>query len=376
MTNKPIFVTKPLLPDLNLFHQMLGDIWDRGILTNSGPMHNKLEEALAEYLGVPYISLFNNGTIALLVAIKALELPQGSEIITTPYSFVATAHSIVWSDHIPVFVDVDESTCNINVQAIESAITENTSAIMAVHCYGNPCDVDALDMLAKKHKIKIIYDAAHAFGVQIHGKSILNFGSLSALSFHATKVFNTIEGGAIVSKSLNDKKKIDYLKNFGFEDELTVNSLGINGKMSEVNAAFGLLQLNDIDSALDKRLRIDQMYRSRLKHLKNLKLLSFEENVTSNGSYFPIFIDQSSAVSRDDIYNKFKEHNIYSRRYFYPLITELEPYLSDPKYKKQADLKIAQKLADEVLCLPIYPDLTLDEVNMICDLLCEWLASE
>lgn len=376
MKRKPIFVTKPLLPDLDAFHGLLKDIWDSGVLTNSGKMHNNLEKELALYLGVPYISLCNNGTIALLVAIKALDLPAGSEIITTPYSFVATAHSIVWSDLLPIFVDVDQDTCNINIAGIEAAITENTSAIMAVHCYGNPCDVDALDKLAQKYNIKVVYDAAHAFGVKVNGTSVLNFGDVSALSFHATKVFNTIEGGAIVTQTLEAKTKIDCLKNFGFEDELTVTSLGINGKLSEVNSAFGLLQLADIDNALELRKVIDRAYRIRLASLNHLELLDFNANVISNGSYFPVFIQSSASYTRDEIYQKFKDANIYARRYFYPLITEMEPYLSNAKYHSEHDLTVARKLAAEVLCLPIYPDLSLADVETICDFLWELLADE
>lgn len=376
MKRKSIFVTKPLLPDLDAFHGLLGEIWQSGVVTNSGKMHNNLEKELAVYLGVPYISLFNNGTIALLVALKALGLPGGSEIITTPYSFVATAHAIVWGDFIPVFVDVDQNTCNIDIGSIEDAITENTSAIMGVHCYGNPCDVAELDKLAQKYNLKVVYDAAHAFGVNVNGKSVLNFGDLSSLSFHATKVFNTIEGGAIVSKTLEMKKKIDSLKNFGFQDEVTVTSLGINGKLNEVNSAFGLLQLADIDNALAQRRIIDRAYRSRLVNLKNLKLLDFNVSATVNGSYFPVFVQSLGSHTRDEIYQKFRAENIYVRRYFYPLITEMEPYLSNCKYHSDHDLTAAKKLADEVLCLPIYPDLSLSDVDTICDFLWEWLGGE
>ena len=374
--NDPIYVTRPNLPNLASYVKLLSQIWESGTLTNSGPFHNRLENELAKYLDVPHVSLFNNGTIALVVALQALDLPKGSEIITTPFSFVATAHSVVWDEHTPIFVDIDEQSCNINVDVIEDAITEKTSAILGVHCYGNPCDVDALELIAKKYDLKLVYDAAHAFGVEKNGTSVLNYGDLSALSFHATKVFSTIEGGAIVSHSLDTKRKIDRLRNFGFQDETTVCSLGLNGKMSEINAAYGLLQLENIKEAISNRLKIEAIYRSRLQATKGVTTQHFLNNTKGNGSYFPIFISSDAKLMRDEVYLKLKDKNIFARRYFYPLITHMEPYKTDPKYRVTQPLSVANKMANHVLCLPIYPDLSYEQVHVICDYLCEWLTDE
>ena len=373
MSNEPIFVTRPTLPDLESFNQLLSQIWSTHTLTNCGPLHNRLEADLAKYLGVPYISLFNNGTSALVAALQALDLPKGSEIITTPFSFVATSHSIIWNDCMPVFVDVDGVTCNIDINMVESAITHKTSGILGVHCYGNPCDVDALSKISRKYGVKLLYDAAHAFGVEKDGESILNFGDVSALSFHATKVFSTIEGGAVVSHSLEVKQKIDRLRNFGIQDEVTVSSLGLNGKMSEVHAAYGLLQLQNIDSSIYKRGEIEKVYRSLLNKIPSISLLQYPNNVKSNGSYFPIFISPSAKLNRDEVYAELKKNNIFARRYFYPLITEMEPYKSDPKYRLIHPLNVATQIADQVLCLPIYPDISIEQVELICELLYDWL---
>lgn len=374
--SNPIYVTRPNLPDLGRYTELLSQIWASGVLTNSGPLHNRLEAELARYLDVPYVSLFNNGTVALTVALQSLELPLGSEIITTPFTFVATAHSIVWNNCTPVFVDIDSKTCNIDVEKIERAVTEKTRAILGVHCYGNPCDVDALSELAKKYNLYMVYDAAHAFGVKKDNNSIFKYGDLSALSFHATKVFSTVEGGAIVSHTEAMKRKIDLLRNFGIQDETTVVSLGINGKMSELNAAYGLLQLENIDEIIRKRRKIDSVYRERLQALNGLTMLQFADDVLSNGSYFPVFVKPYASVSRDEIYSRLKDHNIYARKYFYPLITLMEPYKTNITSIQSQALNIANALTSQVICLPIYPDLSIENVHMICDYLCEWLTNE
>ena len=363
LSKKIITVTQPFLPPLEDYLPYLQQIWDSKHITNKGPFHEQLEKELCDYLGVEYISLFANGTIALLVAIKALELK--GEIITTPYSFVATAHSIKWNGIKPVFVDIDPYTCNINPEKIEKAITKKTTAILPVHVYGNPCETEKIKNIADKYNLKVIYDAAHTFGVEHKGQSILNEGDLSILSFHATKVFNTFEGGAIVSHSAEMKKKIDDLKNFGFHDEVTVEGIGINGKMNEVQASMGLLQLRYIDSAIEKRKRIAQIYREGFKNVKGLRFLGDLEDVKHNYAYFPIFINENEyGKSRDDVYNALKKHNIYGRRYFYPLISRFSAYKDLPS-SKPANLPMAEKISEEVICLPIYPDLSMDQVNYI-----------
>ncbi len=365
--NENIYVTQPFLPPLEEYLPYLQQIWDSKHITNKGPFHEQLEKELCDYLGVEYISLFANGTIALLVAIKALELK--GEIITTPYSFVATAHSIKWNGIKPVFVDIDPYTCNINPEKIEKAITKKTTAILPVHVYGNPCETEKIKNIVDKYNLKVIYDAAHAFGVEHIGQSIINEGDLSILSFHATKVFNTFEGGAIVSHSAEMKKKIDDLKNFGFYDEVTVEGIGINGKMNEVQASMGLLQLRYIDSAIEKRKRIAQIYREGFKNVKGLRFLGDLEDVKYNYAYFPIFINENEyGKNRDDVYNALKKHNIYGRRYFYPLISRFSAY-KDLSSSKPANLPMAEKISEEVICLPIYPDLSMDQVNYIISVL-------
>jgi dTDP-4-amino-4,6-dideoxygalactose transaminase len=363
---KPIYVTQPDLPPLAEYIPYLEQIWDSKILTNGGPMHQQLEAELCRYLGVEHIAVFNNGTNALLTALQALKI--SGEVITTPYSFVATAHSILWNGIQPVFVDVDPDTLNLDPRKIEAAITDKTTAIMPVHCYGHPCDVAAIQAIADKHNLKVIYDAAHAFGVQDSNGSILNYGDLSVLSFHATKVFNTFEGGAIVCPDAATKKYIDQLKNFGFVDEVTVVTAGINGKMSEINAAFGLLQLKYIDQALAKRQAIDSRYRTALAEIPGISVISSTCTTVANYAYFPILIEADYPLSRDAVYQKLKDHNIFARRYFYPLISEFPMYRQMPSAHPD-HLPVAHIAADKVLCLPIYPDLAAADLERIIDLL-------
>ncbi|MFY0699754.1 MAG: DegT/DnrJ/EryC1/StrS family aminotransferase [Bermanella sp.] len=369
MSKSPIYVTQPTLPPLDEFIPYLEKIWDSKILSNNGPMHQRLEKELADYLGVKYVALFNNGTNALLTALQALEL--SGEVITTPYSFIATANSIVWNGLTPVFVDIDPITLNLDPSNVEASITDKTTAIMPVHCYGNRCDVGAIKAIADKHGLKVIYDAAHAFAVNDEDGSILNHGDLSVLSFHATKVFNTLEGGAIICHTKEMKSRIDKLKNFGIADEVTITDIGINGKMSEVNAAFGLLQLKYVDEALHKRMLIDEIYREKLCGVKGLSIVDKVDGLESNYSYFPILIENEYPLSRDELYEKLKTENIFARRYFYPLITDSNPYL---KFKSSllGDLLNAKAISDKVLCLPIYPDLKTKEIEMIVKAIYEY----
>lgn len=362
----PIFVTQPLLPPLEEFVPYLMQIWESKILTNCGPFHQQLELALCDYLGVKHISLFTNGTIALLTALQALRIT--GEVITTPYSFVATAHSLLWNGIKPVFVDIDPITLNLAPDKIESAITSQTTAIMPVHCYGRPCDVTRIQAIASKHRLKVIYDSAHAFGVQCDGGSILNYGDLSVLSFHATKPFNTFEGGAIVCQDEGTKRHIDQLKNFGFVDEVTVIDAGINGKMSEINAAFGLLQLKSIDAALESRKAIDERYRKGLSGVKGIHFLPDAREMVANHAYFPIMVRPEYPLSRDELYWKLQSNNIVARRYFYPLISDFPMYRELPS-AAHANLPVARMAASEVICLPIYPALSLDTVDRIVALL-------
>lgn len=362
MSDKPIYVTQPYLPPLEEFIPYLQQIWDNKLLTNGGPMHQQLERALADYLGVPEVALFNNGTIALLTALQALDIT--GEVITTPYSFVATSHSILWNGLTPVFVDIDPNTLNIDPAKIEAAITSHTSAIMPVHCYGNPCDVVAIQRIADQHKLKVIYDAAHAFGVEDAGGSVLRHGNLSVLSFHATKVFNTFEGGAIICPDATTKQHIDQLKNFGITDEITVKAAGINGKMSEINAAFGLLQLQHIETIMARRSEIYSIYREKLSTVKGITIVSTTGQTVSNHSYFPILVEAEYPLSRDELYQKLKDQNIFARRYFYPLISEF-PMYRDMASAQQINLPVATEVAQQVLCLPIYPSLNNDDISRI-----------
>ncbi len=365
-TMKKIFVTQPYLPTLEEFLPSLKEIWDSKTLTNGGPFHQKLEEALCKYLGVEHLSLFTNATIALVTALQSLRIT--GEVITTPYSFVATSHSLLWNGIKPVFVDIDAKTLNIDSNKIEAVITPQTTAIMPVHCYGNPCDTEAIQKIADNYNLKVIYDAAHAFGVKSRSKSILKSGDLSVLSFHATKVFNTFEGGAIVCPDLKTKQRIDHLKNFGFVDETTVVAPGINGKMSEFNAALGMLQLKHIDKAISLRRVIDEKYRKALKGVKGIDMIEIDCNVKTNYSYFPIIVNDSYSLSRDDLYEKLKNESIFARRYFYPLISSFPMYRSLPSSAPQ-NLPIATHASNRILCLPIYPDLTNIEQEKIIDLI-------
>ena len=360
---KTITVTSPLLPDLKEFEKMLEDIWQRKWLTNNGFYHKELEKALAEYLGVPYLSLFTNGTLPLITALQAMRIT--GEVITTPYSFVATTHSIWWNNLKPVFVDVEEETGNIDPEKIEAAITPHTTAIMPVHVYGTPCNTKRIKEIADTYGLKVIYDAAHAFGVTVNGKSILEEGDMSTLSFHATKVYNTVEGGALICRDEETKKRIDYLKNFGFAGETTVVAPGINSKMDELRAAYGLLNLKQVDDAIAKRKHVAQLYREALKDVSGIRFLNDIEGVRHNYSYFPIFITEKEyGMSRDSLYEKLKENNILGRRYFYPLISNFPVYRGLESATPES-LPVATKLANQVLCLPMYADLSDDDIERI-----------
>jgi dTDP-4-amino-4,6-dideoxygalactose transaminase len=361
--SKKIYVTNPFLPPLEEFLPSLEKIWESRVLTNGGPFHQELEAKLCDYLGAEHISLFANGTIALVTALQALRI--SGEVITTPYSFVATSHSLIWNGIKPVFVDIDPETFNLDPKLIESAITPTTTAIMPVHCYGVPCDVKAIKKIAETYNLKVIYDAAHAFGVKHEGESLLNYGDLSVLSFHATKVFNTFEGGAIVCPDAATKKRIDNLKNFGFIDEITVVAPGINGKMSEINAALGLLQLKYADTAIQKRSDIATLYRQALSNVNGVIVPSPSKASRHNHSYYPILIDEAFGMSRDELYDLLKKHDIFARRYFYPLISEFPMYRSLSSAKR-ANLPLAHKISNQILCLPIYPDLSQeDQIRII-----------
>ena len=344
----------------------LKQIWENKILTNQGPFHQRLERELCKYLEVENISLFSNATIALITSLKALNIV--GEVITSPFSFVATSHSLMWNGIKPVFVDIDSETFNIDPSKIEAAITPKTTAIMPVHCYGRSCDTDAIDKIAKKYNLKVVYDAAHAFGVKCHCGSLLNHGDLSVLSFHATKVFNTFEGGAIVSPSTPYKERIDRLKNFGFENETTVIDLGINGKMSELNSAVGLLQLKQIDSLIEKRKKVYNIYIELLKDTEGIKCINFDLDIRSNYAYFPILVQNNYSITRDQLYDKLKRKSIYTRRYFYPLISNYDMY-TGLKSSSKKNLPIANSVAERILCLPIYPSLEMDDQMRIINII-------
>lgn len=354
-----IFVTQPFLPPLKEFVPYLEKIWDNKWLTNSGPFHQELESALTEYLKVKNLALFTNGTIALVTALQALRIT--GEVITTPYSFVATAHSLMWNGIKPVFVDIDPFTCNLDTEKIEQAITPRTSAILPVHCYGNPCKVERIQEISDVYGLKVIYDAAHAFGISYKGESLLNYGDLSILSFHATKVFNTFEGGAIICPDAKTKQRIDYLKNFGFADEVTVVAPGINGKMNEIQAAFGLLHLKYADEAIEKRMNIDRIYREEFRDIKGVSLFPQSKEASINGSYFPLIIEPEYPLSRDQLYENMKNNGIFSRRYFYPLISSFPMYRGLPS-ASPVNLPVATRIAEKVLCLPIHPNLSEEDV--------------
>ena len=356
-----------MLPDLAEFNKLLQDIWSRKWITNNGVYIKQLEAKLCSYLKIPFISVFTNGTLPLITALQALRIT--GEVITTPFSFVATTHSIWWNGLKPVFVDIDPDTCNIDPNKIEAAITPRTTAIMPVHCYGNPCDVKKIQEIADKYHLKVIYDAAHAFGVEKDGESILNYGDLSTLSFHATKVYNTVEGGAMVMADERTKKYIDYLKNFGFAGETEVVAPGINSKMDEVRAAYGLLNLNIVDSAIQTRKKIALKYREALKDVPGIRYMEDIPGVRHNYGYFPIFVNEKEyGMSRDALYEKMKEANVYGRRYFYPLISTFSTYRglesSDP-----ANLPVATRLANEVICLPIHHAMSDDDADRVIKLI-------
>lgn len=365
MSNNQITVTSPLLPNLDEFNAMLKDIWASKWVTNMGRYHNQLEKELCQYLKVPFISLFTNGTLPLLTALQALRIT--GEVITTPYSFVATTHSIWWNGCRPVFVDIEEETCGIDPNKIEAAITPKTTAIMPVSCYGKPCKMDEIQAIADKYGLKVIHDAAHAFGVEVNGESWVGKGDMISLSFHATKVYGTLEGGALVVKDEQTKKRIDYLKNFGFAGETEIVAPGINSKMDEVRAAFGILNLRQIDDAITKRQQVAIKYRNALRNVPGIRFFDDMPGVRHNYSYFPIFINaEEYGMTRDELYFKMKDDGVLSRRYFYPLISTFSTYRTLPS-AAPANLPIATKVANEVICLPMHHELTEEEIERVID---------
>ena len=352
MTEPPIYVTSPLLPSLDDFSSSLKEIWESAILTNNGSFHKKLEKELATYLKVPYLSLFTNGTLPLITALQAMRIT--GEVITTPFSFVATTHALWWNGIKPVFVDIEPTTCNLDPDKIEAAITPRTTAIMPVHVYGKPCNTKRIQEIADKYGLKVIYDAAHAFGVEVNGESILKAGNMSTLSFHATKVFNTLEGGALLMHDEQTTTRLDYLKNCGFANETEVVAPGINSKMDEVRAAFGLLNLKIVDQAISKRRQTAIQYREILATVPGVTFFEDMPEVRHNYSYFPIFINENIyGMTRDELYIKMKEHNIWGRRYFYPLISTFSTYRGLESAKPE-NLPIATEMANKVICLPMH----------------------
>ena len=364
MDNKQLItVTSPLLPPLEEFIPYLEEIWKSKWITNNGQFHRQLETALTEYLGVKYVSLFTNGTLPLITALQAMHIK--GEVITTPYSFVATTHALWWNGIKPVFVDIDPETCNLDPEKIEAAITEKTTAIMPVHCYGVPCDTEKIQAIADKHGLKVIYDAAHAFGVQVNGESILKAGDMSTLSFHATKVFNTVEGGALVCHDAETKRQIDFLKNFGFNGETKVVAPGINSKMDEIRSAYGLLNLKQVDAAIEARHKVADYYRNALRTMKGVKVFEDIPGVRHNYAYFPILIDAKEyGMTRDELYFKMKEKNVLGRRYFYPLISTFDTY-KGLESSNPSNLPVATRIADEVICLPMYYGLTEEDLERV-----------
>jgi len=363
MDKSIITVTSPLLPNLDEFTESLKKIWGSKWITNNGQFHQKLEAALAEYLKVPYVSLFTNGTLPLLTALQALRIT--GEVITTPYSFVATTHALWWNGVKPVFVDIDPSTGNIDPQKIEAAITPRTTAILPVHVYGKPCDTEAIQAIADKYGLKVIYDAAHAFGVEVNGESLLNAGDMSTLSFHATKVFNTIEGGAMVMHDEKTKQRIDYLKNFGFANEIEVVGPGINSKMDEIRSAYGLLNLKQVDAAIAARQKVAVAYRKALRNVDGISFWDDMPGVRHNYSYFPIFVDaEKYGLTRDELYMKMKDQGVWGRRYFYPLISEFSTYRG-LESSRPDNLPNAHRMADTVICLPMHHALSENDLNRI-----------
>ncbi|RGO88974.1 DegT/DnrJ/EryC1/StrS family aminotransferase [Bacteroides thetaiotaomicron] len=367
MIDKPIYVTSPLLPSLEDFTFLLKEIWESKMLTNNGNFHQKLEEELAKYLKVPYLSLFTNGTLPLITALQAMRIT--GEVITTPFSFVATTHSLWWNGIKPVFVDIESETCNLDPSKIEAAITPRTTAIMPVHVYGKPCKTKEIQEIANKYGLKVIYDAAHAFGVEINGESILNFGDMATLSFHATKVYNTLEGGALIVHDEQTKKRIDYLKNFGFASETEVVAPGINSKVDEVRAAYGLLNLKQVDHAINSRRKVAIRYRDELQGVKGITFFNDIPGVRHNYSYFPIFINaEEYGMTRDELYFKMKEHNVFGRRYFYPLISTFSTYRGLDSANPD-NLPIATQMSNNVICLPMHHALSENEVEYILQII-------
>jgi len=365
--NKEIRVISPLMPPLEEYRGMLEDIWNRKWLTNQGHYHQELEDSLCKFLSVDKLSLFANGTLALVTALQALKIT--GEVITTPYTFVATTHSLWWNDITPVFVDIDPVSLNIDPDKIEAAITDKTTAILAVHVYGNPCDTEKIKLIAQKHNLKVIYDAAHAFNVKKDGKSILQEGDLSILSFHATKTYSTVEGGAIISHDTEMKHHIDNLKNFGFRDETVVEEPGINAKMNELQAAYGLLSLKYVEDAIVKRKEVATVYQKILRNVSGISLMNDIQGVLHNYSYFPVFVDEKDyGIGRDELYNKLKSNGVFARRYFYPLISNFKPYRELPS-ADESNLPIANDIANRVICLPMHHELTLEDILHIIDII-------
>ena len=367
MNENKILVTSPLLPDLDEFHELLKEIWASKWITNNGQFHQQLEKALCDYLGVEFLSLFTNGTLPLITALQAMHIT--GEVITTPYSFVATTHALWWNGIKPVFVDIDPSNCGIDPDKIEAAITPRTTAIMPVHCYGKPCDTQRIQAIADNYGLKVIYDAAHAFGVEVDGESVLKQGDMSTLSFHATKVYNTAEGGALIVKDAETKKRVDYLKNFGFAGETEVVAPGINSKMDEIRAALGLLNLKQVDEAIEKRHQVAMRYREALRDVKGVRFFEDMVGIKHNYSYFPIFVDaEEYGMTRDDLYFKMKEHGVLGRRYFYPLISTFSTYKGLPSASSE-NLPVATRIANEVICLPMHHGLGEEDVDRVLNVL-------
>lgn len=366
--NKKIFVTRPLLPDINDFVGHVEDIWESKWLANMGAKHNELETKLQEVLKVPNVSLFNNGTIALLVALKALDLPYGSEIITTPFTFAATPHCIVWNNCKPVFCDIEPDTMTIDADKIEDLITPNTSAILGVHVYGFPCDVEKIDKIAKKHNLKVIYDGAHTFSTEINNKGIGTFGDITMFSFHATKLYNTIEGGCLTYNDESLKRKIYNLRNFGIQSEEVVEDVGINGKMNEFQAAMGLENLKIFRDEQAKREKLRAFYTENLSNVKGIRIPKMPEGVTNSYQYYPIVIEDDYPLTRDELYEKFKTLNIYTRKYFYPACHDYDCYKNDLAVKL-SNLSVVDDLKHKVLCLPYYGELTQSTAEKICEVI-------
>ena len=366
MSNNIITVTSPMLPPLEEFVPFLERIWDNKWITNNGEFHQQLEKALCEYLGVEYLSLFTNGTLPLITALQAMHIT--GEVITTPYSFVATTHALWWNGIKPLFVDIDPSNCGMDPEKIEAAITPRTTAIMPVHCYGKPCDTERIQAIANKYGLKVIYDAAHCFGVKVNGKSILQEGDMSTLSFHATKVFNTAEGGALIVRDAETKKRVDYLKNFGFAGETEVVAPGINSQLDEIRAALGLLNLKRVDEAIEKRHQVAIKYREALRNVKGIRFFDDMPGVRHNYSYFPIFVNaEEYGMTRDELYFKMKEQGVLGRRYFYPLISSFSTYRGLPSAALE-NLPMATRIANEVICLPMHQSLSKEDVDRVLEI--------